>query len=410
MFYGWWIVMAAFLNLFFAVGIIFYGFPIFYPEFVSSLGFTHAQVTQGFLIGSLVVGLPFGLIAGSLIDRIGARWVILSGVAFVGLPLVLMGSMTRLWQYELLCIVEVLGSTLAGPLANQVLIAQWFQLRRGRAMGYAYLGLGLGGVVAPLFVNFLIRDFGWRHALETTGSLILVVLFPVGFWITRSAPAEMDLLPDGLSPSSSTNRNLDKPGSMGVSAALHSVNFWLILAGATLVLGAINAVIQHFILALKNQGYSTETAAHFLSMLLASSLGGRVLVGYLADRFKKKNTMALFYLLVSAAIPLLCIAHKPLAALGFAVIFGFSMGADYMLIPLVTAECFGITSMGKILALLIMGYSIGQWCAPWLAGVIFDTYHSYQVAWVIFTVGGLLGAAAIQAISVNPKKLVVSTE
>jgi MFS family permease len=265
MFYGWWIVMAAFLNLFFAVGIIFYGFPIFYPEFVSSLGFTHAQVTQGFLIGSLVVGLPFGLIAGSLIDRIGARWVILSGVAFVGLPLVLMGSMTRLWQYELLCIVEVLGSTLAGPLANQVLIAQWFQLRRGRAMGYAYLGLGLGGVVAPLFVNFLIRDFGWRHALETTGSLILVVLFPVGFWITRSAPAEMDLLPDGLSPSSSTNRNLDKPGSMGVSAALHSVNFWLILAGATLVLGAINAVIQHFILALKNQGYSTETAAHFLS-------------------------------------------------------------------------------------------------------------------------------------------------
>ena len=80
-FYGWWIVLAAFLNLFFSVGIIYYGFPAFYPAFVSSLGFTHAQVTLGFLVG---FSIPFGLLAGILIDRIGARWVILSGVAFIG--------------------------------------------------------------------------------------------------------------------------------------------------------------------------------------------------------------------------------------------------------------------------------------------------------------------------------------
>ena len=93
----------------------------------------------------VVVGLPFGLLAGALIDRLGARWVILSGVGFIGIPLILMGSMTRFWQYELLCIAEVLGYTLAGPIANQVLVSRWFQARRGRAMGYAYLGLGLGG-------------------------------------------------------------------------------------------------------------------------------------------------------------------------------------------------------------------------------------------------------------------------
>src|SRR2546429_3172153 len=63
-FYGWWIVVAAFLNLFFAVGIIFYGFPVFYPAFVESLGFTRAQVTQGFLLGFLVAGPPVGFFAG----------------------------------------------------------------------------------------------------------------------------------------------------------------------------------------------------------------------------------------------------------------------------------------------------------------------------------------------------------
>ena len=81
-----------------------------------------------------------------------------------------------------------------------------------------------------------------------------------------------------------------------------------------------------------------------------------------------------------------------------------------MLIPLVTAECFGIGSLGKLLALIIMGYSIGQWMAPWMAGRIFDTYHSYGLAWTILTVAGLLGAGAIYAISVPSRKVAVGTE
>ncbi|MGO8718679.1 MAG: MFS transporter [Acidobacteriaceae bacterium] len=407
-FYGWWIVGAAFLNLFFTTGAIYYGFPVFYPAFVASLGFTRAQVTQGFLLGALVVGLPFGLFAGTLIDRIGARSVILSGIALIGLPLVLMGRMTHFWQYELLCIAEVVGYTLAGPIANQVLIAQWFRVRRGQAMGYAYLGLGLGGVVSPLAANFLIRGFGWRAALEISGTVILAVLFPVGFWVTRSTPYEMGLLPDGMNAASLEQIVTDEIAPSGISAAVRTANFWLILAGATLVLSSVNAVIQHFILFLKDQGYSIRTASHFLSALLFSSLGGRVLVGYIADRFRKKNTMALFYLLLGASIPLLYLAHQPVAAFAFAIVFGFCMGADYMLIPLVTADCFGLASLGKLLALIIMGYTIGQWIAPWMAGKIFDTYHSYGLAWAILTVAGLLGAAAIYAVSPPSKTLAAS--
>jgi MFS family permease len=400
-FYGWWIVVAAFLNLFFAVGIIFYGFPVFYPAFVESLGFLRAQVTQGFLLGFLVAGLPFGLLAGAVIDRIGARGVILSGAGLIGISLLLMGSMTRLWHYELFCIMEVLGYVLAGPIANQVLVARWFHMRRGRAMGYAYLGLGLGGVISPLLVHFLMRNFGWRHALEIVGLLILLVLFPVGIWITRSTPGEMGLLPDGAESVGLTeerNSATVSPAS-GVGAAIRSANFWLILAGSTLVMGAIGSVIQHFILFLKDQGYSATTATRFSTALLASSLGGRVVVGYVADRFRKKNAMALFYALLSASLLFLGMARRPVAVWTFALIFGFSMGADYMLIPLVTAECFGTASLGKLLALIIMGYSLGQWGAPWMAGRIFDSQHSYELAWKIMAAAGLFGAAAIYAVS-----------
>jgi MFS family permease len=403
-FYGWWIVLAAFLNLFFSVGIIFYGFPVFYPAFTSALGFSRSQATQGFLLGFLLLGLPCGLLTGIFIDRVGARRVILSGVGLVGFPLILMGFMNKFWQYEALCLFEVVGYTLAGPIANQVLVSRWFRIRRGRAMGFAYLGLGLGGVTAPPLANFLILHFGWRHALEVIGTMILLVLFPVGIWLTRSAPEEMGLLPDGLSPVLAQSSDPAQTPAWRVSSALRDRNFWLILAGSTLVMGAVNAVIQHFIYALKDQGYSATTAARFMSILLASSLGGRVLVGYVADHFKKKNTMALFYLLLGAAIPILYFAHYPVAALSFAVVFGFSMGADYMLIPLVTAECFGIESLGKLLALIIMGYTIGQWAAPWATGKLFDIYHGYQLTWIIMGVAGALGAAAIYAISVPAAK------
>ncbi|MEO6801739.1 MAG: MFS transporter [Granulicella sp.] len=399
-FYGWWIVLAAFLNLFFAVGIIFYGFPVFYPAFVSALGFTRAEVTQGFLLGFLAIGLPFGLLAGVLIDRIGARWVILSGVGFIGFPLIAMGFMNHFWEYQLLCILEVIGYVLAGPIANQVLIAHWFHARRGRAMGYAYLGLGLGGAISPPTINWLLRNFGWRHALEITGAIILIVLFPLGILVTRSVPSDLGLYPDGAEfppPSSQTGATSSAFGEIAI--AMRNKNFWLIIAGSALVIGAMNAVIQHFIFFLESQGYSATVSSRYLSILLVASLGGRVVVGYIADRFKKKNKMAGFYLLLGAAIPILYFARQPLLALSFAAIFGFAMGADYMLIPLVTAECFGVASLGKILALIIMGYSIGQWVGPWVAGRIFDTFHSYDPAWKVMAGAALLGSIAIFAIS-----------
>src|SRR5256884_3164715 len=204
-FYGWWVVAAAFLNLFFVVGIIFYGFPVFYASFVESLGFSRAQVTQGFFLGFLIIGLPFGLLAGAVIDRVGARWAIVSGAGIVGISLLLMAKMTKLWHYEALCALEVLGYVFAGPIANQVLVSRWFCARRGRAMGFAYLGLGSGGVVAPLLVNYLIRTYGWRHALEIVALTLMAVVLPVGIWITRSTPEKSGLLPDGASSSDSTS-------------------------------------------------------------------------------------------------------------------------------------------------------------------------------------------------------------
>lgn len=399
-FYGWWVVLAAFLNLFFAVGMVFYGFPVFYPSLIESLHFSRQQATTGMFLGFAAVAPICGLLVGALIDRMGARLAILLGTGFVGASLFLMGSISTLRQYYLLCFAEVVGYVLAGPIPNQVLIANWFRAMRGRAMGYAYLGLGVGGTVSPLLVHWLIETFGWRRAFEVLGIMIATVLLPLGIWVTRSAPRDLGLLPDGGRSGPAASEAAGAP-SRTVSDAIGTANFWLLLLGSTLVIGAIGTVISHFILFLKDEGYSSGWASQALSILLFSSLAGRVIVGYFADRFTRKNVMAVFYLALALAIPLLFLHHEARAVIGFAILFGFAMGADYMLIPLVAADCFGLAALGKILALIIMADSLGQTFGPVMAGRIFDTRHSYDLAWLIITVAGALGTGAVYLIRTN---------
>jgi MFS family permease len=309
-----------------------------------------------------------------------------------------MSRVTRFWQFELLCVIEVIGYVFAGPLSNQVLIAKWFDRRRGQAMGYAYLGLGLGGVVAPLLVNYLARTLGWRPALELIGAAIAIVLIPTGLWLTRSNPSDRGIDPKLFGEASAVTKTSSQTApSAGVSQAVRAAPFWLILLGSTLAIGAIGAVIQHFILFLKDSGYSATVASRYLSILLTASLGGRVVVGYIADRFSKSFIMAIFYFLIGASVLLLAYPQSTNAVWAFALIFGFSMGADYMLIPLAVSENFGTASLGKILALIIMGYSIGQWAGPWLVGRLFDAHHNYDLAWKIIAAFAMIGSGAIYA-------------
>jgi sugar phosphate permease len=397
-FYGWWVVLAAFINLFFTVGVVFYGLPVFYPSLIHELQFTRAELITGFLIGFVGIALPVGVLAGVIIDRVGPKKVIWAGIWLVGLSFILMGSMTRLWQFYVLCTMAAIGYVLSGPIPHQVLVANWFKMKRGRAMGYAYLGLGLGGAISPLAIQPLIQAFGWRHALHFTGALMLLVLFPVVQWITKSTPGEMHLLPDGL-PAPATavaavaperRKSLDD-----FKIFLTSRNFWLITLGCTLTIGAIGAVTQHLILLLTDHGYTLKAASRVFSFMLAVSLLGRVLVGYLADQRSKRNVMSLFYLLLAVAIGLLLLGQHPAAVWSFALIFGFALGADYMLIPLLTAECFGLSALGTVLALIISGYTVGQWVAPWVTGRIYDAFHSYDLAWVLMMLAGFLGSYII---------------
>jgi MFS family permease len=130
-------------------------------------------------------------------------------------------------------------------------------------------------------------------------------------------------------------------------------------------------------------------------MILVSSIAGRLSIGYFSDRFVKKYVMTATYFIVAATIPLLLIVKPPETPTAFAVLFGFAMGADYMLIPLMAAEQFGVNSLPRAMAVILPVNTIGQTWFPYFVSLLRERFGSYAVAMGTVFALAILGAIAI---------------
>lgn len=384
-FRGWYIVGAAFLTLLLTVGIPFYGLPFFYDYFIRDFGWSRAETTSGIALATILIQ-P---LAGFVVDRFSPRLLIGVGAGFLLLSLAgfSLGNGRLIYYYVSWCLFMA-GYICSGPLPHQVLIARWFRRRRGLAMGVMYLGLGVGGAISQKYVALqLIQKFGWRHALLFMGMLMLLVI-PLLFWPIRDTPQELGLWPDG---------NLHRT-SQSVRAAIplrelwRYPAFWLLAAGSATSIGAIGSINQHMKLLFLDAGLSNGTVANTTFLILSSSLAGRLVMGWLADFFPKKFVMLASYLFVGLPLPLLLVISHSGAPELFAMVFGFGLGADYMLIPLMAAQLFGANSLGRVMGIILPIDSIGQTGFPFLLGLLRDYAGSYT--WGIVMVAGLALAGA----------------
>ncbi|MGH9341203.1 MAG: MFS transporter [Acidobacteriota bacterium] len=394
-FFGWWVAFGSFTTLFTVVGMLYYGFPVFYPHLIESFGWSRADTMAGYAISTFVIGPIFGLSAGILIDRYGSKKIMLVGILMTGAALISFSLMQSLTHFYLFYFMHTIGYACAGPVPNQVLISQWFNRLRGRVMGVTYLGIGLGGTAAPLVVHYLVTNYGWRAAFQVLGVVILLIVFPLVLFLVKAKPSEKGLYPDGASEPPASTLSTGPSTDFTLREAIGTRAFWAICIGSFLSIASIGAVIQHLVLYLRDLGFSGENAAQILSILVISSLPGRIVMGYLSDIYPKKYVMLAAYLFVGLSVPLLFIADVFPAAYIFAFIFGFGMGADYMMIPLVTAESFGLSSMGKIMGAIFVTDTLGQALFPYVVGYIFDSTGNYQIAFWLVTAAALAGAVAI---------------
>jgi len=284
-----------------------------------------------------------------------------------------------------------MGYVYSGPLPHQVILTQWFRRHRGLAIGLAYLGLGLGGAISQKYVALpLIERFGWRVALMAMGSSMFL-LVPVLLWVVRDKPADKGLFPDG-DRAAPPEMNIP-PRAFG--ELLRRRAFWQLAIGSFASIGAIGSINQHMKLLFRDAGLSASLVADTTFWILISSLAGRVVMGWLADRFSKKVIMVAAYLFVASPVPLLFIVDRPGMPFLFALVFGFGLGADFMLIPLMAAQIFGPNSLARAMGVILPADSIAQTCFPFLLGVLRDRSGDYHSGLLVVISLAFVGALSI---------------
>jgi len=374
-------LVAAFLSLFSIVGFALYGLPFFYDFFVRDLGWTRQQVTSGNALSKLVVGPVFGFAAGALIDRFGPRRLMMAGIVMAGLALVGFASMTGLATFYLFYFFNALGYVCGGPLPVQVLLTRWFRDARGKAMGAAYLGIGVGGALVPILAVALAQAYGWRGALRWLGVLMIVVALPAAFAV-REPPRLEAGARTGAPPS--------------LAPALRQPAFWLLAFGSLASIGAIGGTTQNLKLYLGLDRHLAQgQIAVTLSLILVGSIVGRLLMGWLADWWPKKRVMLLIYAIVACVIPPLAFSESPDAIRLFAFLFGIGLGGDYMIIPLVAAELFDMRVMGRLLGLVLTTDSIAEAIVPLGVATLRDRTGSYTAGFGVVVALAAAGAVAV---------------
>ena len=371
-------VTTAFLALFSVVGVALYGLPFFYDFFVKDLGWTRQQVTSGNALSKLLVGPLFGFLAGMMVDRFGPRRLMLVGIVVAGSALIGLGGVSTLGGFYFFYLFNALGYVLGGPLPNQVLLSRWFDKARGKAMGIAYLGIGLGGALVPLAANALTQAYGWRGALRWLGVLMVVIALPAAIFV-REPKVEG---PRG------------DAGSIG--PVLRTRAFYLLAIGSMASIGAVGGTMQNLKLFLSlDRGLPQGEIAVTLSLILAGSLAGRLLMGWLADRWPKKQVMLLIYAIVAVSILPLALAPTPATLRLFALLFGIGLGGDYMIIPLMAAELFGVRVLGRLLGVVLTADGVAEAVVPLIVATVRDRTGSYTGGFVALMVLAAIGAVAV---------------
>jgi MFS family permease len=358
------LIATSFFALFAVVGLTLYGLPLYYPEFVKEMHWTREAVTRGNFFGKVFVGPAFGFLAGWLIDRMGPRRPMMIGLLFAGVAVFGLGTVNGYGFFLLFYVFNAIGYVFGGPLPNQVLLSQNFQRSRGRAMGIAYLGIGIGFAIVP----------------TRTGMPLVLAL-------RRSDTA----------PRAPTTR-------APLRSVLGNRNFYLLALGSFASVGAVGGMNQTLMLLFTlDQHRAAAEARNIITVVAIVSLLGRLGAGFLADRIGPKRVMLLVYLLVASAAMILVANPTQQGIYLFAVVFGLGLGGEYMIIPLMAAELFGTAVLGRVMGIILTFDGAAEAIFPWIVNGIHDRTETYRVGFQLLTALAALGAVAIALLPARPR-------
>lgn len=380
---GWRVVCAAMLGIGLGLSPVpFYTLGMLAPELAKAFGWSMGAIMGGIPVMTLTVIIA-GPAVGWLADRIGVRRVALAsvplfGLAFMGFAL----STGSLAQYYATWALMALAGTGTLPVTWTRAVNSRFDRRKGLALGLALVGTGIFGFLVKPYTAWLIAEYGWRGAYVGVGVLPMLLALPVAWlWFHDAEPA-------GAAHASARASAAPAAGGLTLRQALRDFRFWLIAVSFVAISFGVSGPIPNMENILRLAGFARGDIVALVSLIGLAVIAGRVVGGWLIDRFWAPGVA--FIMLAAPAWACWMLAGNDVSA-GQArlaiVLIGFAAGVEFDVLAFLTARYFGMRHYGSIYGLLFGFFSLGAGLGPVVFGRLFDASGSYD--------GVLHGAAVL---------------
>jgi MFS family permease len=376
MFYGWIVAFGS------AFGIAF-GVSAYLPSTIGllvgplhrDLGWTAPQIllALSFSTTCTIVAAP---LVGGLIDRFGARYVIAASFVCEGLIIASCRDVHELrWLYLRYAALTLLG-TGTTAIGFAALISRWFDRRRGLALGIALGGLGAGGVFWSLVTQWLFDHLGWRQSFPWLGAIVIAVA-PILFLALRDDPMSLGVAADGCPRV--TSARLSVTSGVTLLAATASAHYWLMILTFMIIASSTYGVILNLVPLLVSHGATAKHASHVQATLWSVLVIGRIVTGWLMDRFFAPRVALAFLLPSIIGVAMLADGAGGSVAFLAAMLVGLAAGAEVDIMAYLVGRYFGLRHFGAIYATFFAVYAVGTSVGPTLTAALALRCGGYAV-------------------------------
>jgi MFS family permease len=411
--FGWVIVGISFVILALTYG-VWYSFSVFFVALLREFGWSRSTGAGAFSL-FIVIQSVVGPFAGAMVDRLGPRAVILSGSLLLGAGLALSSMIQTWWQFYLFFgVITAVGLGTTGWIANSTIVQQWFQEKRGLAVGIISAGIGVGILICTPVAQYLINRVGWRTTYLIMACVVPLVNSSMAMPFLKRPPHVSPLQPAEKTPSHTAITSswiLDKEWasrSWTVKDAMATKQFWLLTFSFFVTGISTQSILTHHVVFFVDKGLEPLRASYIVGMLGIVSMGGKILWGMMSDR--KGREVTCFVGVVCAVCGLVSLitynsSTLPVLPYSYAFFFGMGYAAAAVLPPIITADFFAGRSYGGIFGAIMVLNGLGGALGAWLAGFIHDHLHSYLLVFIIMIACFLAAGYAIWVVA--PRKFVV---
>jgi sugar phosphate permease len=404
-FYGVWVVAACFVLLFLFAGAGFYSFSIFIKPLESDFGWSRSAISAAMSLYMILHGVT-GPFVGHAVDVYGPKKVTTLFAALSGAAFILVSFTHSLWYFYLAYALLSLATTGIGFIPVSSVLTRWFVKRRGTAIGFAMVGISLGGFVLAPVVGLIIDQFGWRTAFVFLGLLVWVLALPVTLFVMKGSPAEIGLLPDGDAPGGEAAPEPHaRPAHADSSPAAQEgwplraavrtrAFFWI---ATTFFLGPVAqmGMLQHQFPLLVDAGISEAMAPTAVGVTAGLGGLGKLSFGRISEVLPFHYAVMLCFGLQALGVLVLFNADGIIMVWTYVAIFGFAMGGVIVLLPLVVGHFFGLTAFGVIMGTVSLILALGNSSGALISGMIYDFFGSYDYAMIAYVCLYLVAAISI---------------